>query len=92
MTTIDKKPDIQPGLVALLWQFIEDGGDTEQFFALRDMVRSHGALYDTAPDMLAALEQQEMADADPATARRKGYYDLARSMRKAAIAKAGGRQ
>lgn len=43
-----------------------------------------------ATDMLAALIAQEMADADPAAARRKGYFDRARNLRKAAIAKARG--
>src|SRR5579872_1796279 len=44
----------------------------------------------TAPEMLHALMYQEMADADPEAARRKGYYDRARELRKAAIAKATG--
>lgn len=37
--------------------------------------------------MLEALKYQEMADADPEAARRKGYYDEARKLRKAALAK-----
>jgi hypothetical protein len=40
--------------------------------------------------MLAALEAQEMAEHDPEAARRKGYFDHARNLRKAAIAKARG--
>jgi hypothetical protein len=43
------------------------------------------------PDMLEALKYQEMADADPAASRRKGYYEAAARLRKAAIAKAEGR-
>jgi hypothetical protein len=43
-----------------------------------------------AYDMLAALEAQEMAEADPEAGRRKGYFDHAREMRKAAITKAKG--
>jgi hypothetical protein len=43
-----------------------------------------------ATDMLAALVAQEMAEADPAAARRKGYFDMAGKLRKAVIAKARG--
>jgi hypothetical protein len=43
-----------------------------------------------APDLLAALEYQDMADADPQASRRKGYFDSARELRAAAIAKARG--
>lgn len=43
-----------------------------------------------APEMLEALKFQEMADADPASARAKGYYETAARMRRAAIAKAEG--
>jgi hypothetical protein len=39
-----------------------------------------------ATDMLAALVAQEMAEADPAAVHRKGYFDIARKLRKAAIA------
>ena len=44
-----------------------------------------------APDMLDALKAQEMADADPEASRRKGYFDRARDMRRAALAKAEGK-
>ena len=39
-------------------------------------------------DLLEALKYQEMADADPEASRRKGYYEEAARLRKAAIAKA----
>jgi len=45
---------------------------------------------DAAPEMLASLEAQDMAECDPAAARRKGYFDSARLLRKAAIAEARG--
>ena len=44
------------GLVAALWRFVENSGSTEEFFALRCRVREHGALYDSAPALLKALE------------------------------------
>lgn len=53
MTTM-YDPDIS--LVATLWRFIEDGGSTEEFFELRERVRLHGELYDSAPALLQALE------------------------------------
>lgn len=43
-------------------------------------------------DLVEALKYQEMADADPAASRRKGYYEEAARLRKAAIAKAEGRE
>lgn len=51
-------------------------------------VRRSLNLIAAAPQMLEALEWQEMADADPAAARPKGYYDRAAELRRAAIAKA----
>jgi hypothetical protein len=45
-------------------------------------------LADAAPQLLEALEWQEMAEADPQAGIRKGYFDKARELRKAAIAKA----
>ena len=53
-------------------------------------MRGDRNLFDAAADMLAALEMQEMAEYDPEASRRKGYFDTARDMRKAAIAKARG--
>jgi hypothetical protein len=41
-------------------------------------------------EMLEALHYQEMADADPAASRRKGYYEESARLRRAAIAKATG--
>jgi hypothetical protein len=41
-------------------------------------------------ELLEALKYQEMADADPEASRRKGYYEEAARLRKAAIAKAEG--
>lgn len=42
------------------------------------------------PKLLEALQYQEMAHADPQAARRKGYYDEATRLRRAAIAEATG--
>ena len=39
-----------------------------------------------------ALCAQEMAEFDPEAARRKGYFDNARELRKSALAKARGRK
>ncbi len=47
-------------------------------------------LQDVAPDMLEALEAQEMAEWDTGSARRKGYFDRARELRRTAIARAKG--
>jgi hypothetical protein len=41
-----------------------------------------------AQDMLEALQWQEMAEADPDAARRKGYFERARELRRSALAKA----
>lgn len=57
---------------------------------------SHGEpqrrLCEAAAAMLEALEAQEMTEHDPEAARRKGYFDRARDLRKAALAKARGQQ
>ena len=42
-----------------------------------------------APDLLEALEAQAMADADPEASERKGYFERAREMRRAALKLAG---
>jgi hypothetical protein len=42
-------------------------------------------------DMFEALLTQEMAEADPQAAKRKGYYEQATKLRRAAIAKVSGR-
>lgn len=47
---------------------------------------------DAAQEMFDALEAQDMAECDPEAARRKGYFDHARALRKAALSKARGRQ
>lgn len=52
--TITFDPDIS--LVAALWRFIEDGGNTAEFSELRERVRCHGTLHDAAPALLNALE------------------------------------
>ena len=54
--TTDTLHDPDIGLVAALWRFIENSGSTEEFFELRARVRQHGALYDSAPALLEALE------------------------------------
>jgi hypothetical protein len=46
----------ETNLVLTLWRFIENGGATEEFFALRERVRQHGPLYDSAADLLEALQ------------------------------------
>jgi hypothetical protein len=56
MTTETPVREPDTGLVAALWRFIEDSGSTAEFFALRCRVREHGALYDSAPALLDALE------------------------------------
>jgi len=47
---------------------------------------------DAAEAMFEALCAQEVAEFDPEAARRKGYFDRARDLRKAALAKARGQQ
>ena len=47
------------------------------------------ALKELVHELAEALDAQAMADADPEASRRKGYYDRAREMRLAALAKAG---
>jgi hypothetical protein len=56
MTTETPVCEPDTGLVVALWRFVEDSGTTEEFFALRCRVREHGALYDSAPALLKALE------------------------------------
>jgi hypothetical protein len=46
----------QPNLVESLWHFIENEGTTEEFFELRERVRSQGDLHDVAPALLEALK------------------------------------
>ena len=48
------------------------------------------ALVYAAPLLLEALEAQEWAEYDPEASRRKGYFDRARALRKAALAIARG--
>lgn len=52
------------------------------------MADANARLIAAAPELLEALEWQDMADADPAASRRKGYFDRARELRRAALAKA----
>ena len=56
MTTETPVCEPDTGLVAALWHFVENSGTTEEFFELRVRVREHGALYDSAPALLKALE------------------------------------
>jgi hypothetical protein len=51
---------------------------------------AQAALAAAAPDLLAALEMQQMAEYDREASLRKGYFDEAKCMRDAAIAKAKG--
>ncbi len=60
----------------------DDEGDPE--------CEPNARLVASGPDMLAALEAQEMAEADPESGRRKGYFDNARELREAALAKVRG--
>jgi hypothetical protein len=52
----------------------------------------HARLIAASLNMYEALKYQEMADADPAAARRKGYYEEAARSRRIALAKAEGRE
>jgi hypothetical protein len=52
---------------------------------------ANAQLIKAAPDMLEALLWQEMAEHDPEASRRKGYFDRARELRRAAIAQVKGR-
>jgi hypothetical protein len=51
---------------------------------------ANGQLMAAAPEMLEALEAQEMAEWDADAARRKGYFDRAKELRRAALARAKG--
>jgi hypothetical protein len=67
----------------------EAGWDTVAFIeAIWPNAKANARLIAAAPDMLAALEMQQMAEYDPEASRRKGYFDRARELRDAAIAKA----
>jgi hypothetical protein len=46
------------------------------------------AIINASADMLEALEAQQMAEYDAEASRRKGYFERAREMREAALAKA----
>lgn len=65
-------------------------GGIDKDYAGRGEWQAIRPLLATAPTMLEALKAQDMAEADPAAARRKGYFDLARELREAALAKATG--
>jgi hypothetical protein len=52
--------------------------------------QANARLIAAAPELLEALEWQDMAEADRDAGLRKGYFDKARELRKAAIAKAKG--
>jgi hypothetical protein len=80
-------------LLGLADQFMEDweeneGGDPEclQRRAEWDAIRP---LLVKAPHLFEALEAWAFADADPATAQRKGYYNLAREQRDALLRQIG---
>jgi hypothetical protein len=74
----------------------QDGEIIAEDIAIDSYYLSHGEpqrrLCEAAATMLEALEAQEMAEHDPEAARRKGYVDHARDLRKAALAKARGQQ
>jgi hypothetical protein len=55
------------------------------FGTARDVARHLRAMH-AGPQLLEALEWQEMAEYDPDASRRKGYFDRAREHRRAAIA------
>jgi|SRR5579875_1254680 hypothetical protein len=75
-----------------------ESGDNEHYIAETNEnlpaneQECHARLISAALELLEALKYQEFADADPEAARRKGYYDEARRLRRAAIAKAEGRE
>lgn len=56
MTTEPPVCELDTGLVAALWHFVENSGTTQEFFDLRSRVRQHGAVYDSAPALLTMLE------------------------------------
>jgi len=64
----------------------EDGATAEH--DPHDIANSR--LMAAAPEMLEALEAQEMAEWVPEAARRKGYFDRARELRRAALTRAKG--
>jgi hypothetical protein len=68
-------------------EFAAYGDDGTELLHILD---DKASLVNAAPDMLEALEAQEMAEWDPEAARRKGYFDRARELRRAAIARAKG--
>jgi hypothetical protein len=79
----------QQGVLAIIPPLNDVEDDATPQHDLHDIANSN--VMAAAPDMLEALEAQEMAEWDPEAARRKGYFDRARELRRAAIAKAKGR-
>jgi len=51
---------------------------------------AYARLIAAAPDMLEALQAQQMAEYDREASRRKGYFERAAQLRQAAIARAPG--
>lgn len=62
--------------------------DREELAARIADIRAVEHLLRSAPALLEALQWQAMADADPAAALCRGYFDRARELRRAALAKA----
>lgn len=74
--------DVQGVTIATVWCQPLDPEEWSQ---------ANARLIAAAPEMLDALKAQEMADADPEASRRKGYFDRALDMRRAALANAEGK-
>ena len=69
---------------------VEDGQPDPDYEQCQKDWEAIRPLLAAAPVMLDALTWQEMADADPAASRRKGYFEHARRLRQVALAKARG--
>lgn len=78
----------QQGVLAIIPPLHEAEDEATAEHDPHDIANSE--LMAAAPDMLEALEAQEMAGWDPEAGRRKGYFDRARELRLAALAKAKG--
>ena len=70
---------------------IAEGIPLDNFF-LRRGGEDQRRKIDAAEAMFEAMEAQEMAEFDPAAARRKGYFGRARALREAALKAARGQQ
>jgi hypothetical protein len=49
----------EPNLVLALWRFIENGGDSAEFFALRERVRQHSTVRALAGRSVEITDEDE---------------------------------